>query len=158
MEKKLQKMSYILQFIDSAGFMASSLSNLVDNLSEGIHGIKCEYGHNDKKCETCEIKYKHSDCFLEYTILKIIQYNANVCVVTKIINTSWKFEEKVKEQFFKTYKFSNHSKNLISLSLFYCCEKVFILMNIWMIGKNATKHHYLKKKIFLQSLKYGRYY
>ena len=45
----IKNMSYILQFIDSAGFMSSSLSNLVDNLSEGIHGIKCEYGHNDKK-------------------------------------------------------------------------------------------------------------
>ena len=45
----IKNMSYILQFIDSAGFMSSSISNLVDNLSEGIHGIKCEYGHNDKK-------------------------------------------------------------------------------------------------------------
>ena len=34
------------------------------------------------------------------------------------------------------------------ISLFYCCEKGFILMNIWMIGKNSMKHHYLKKKIF----------
>ena len=35
MEKKLQKnVSYILEFIDSARFMASSLSNLVNNLSE----------------------------------------------------------------------------------------------------------------------------
>ena len=51
MEKKLQK-SYILQFIDSARFMASSLSSLVNNLSEGIHEIKCKFGHNDKKCET----------------------------------------------------------------------------------------------------------
>ena len=24
---------------------------------------------------------------------------------------------------------------MISISLFYCCKKVFILMNIWMIGK-----------------------
>ena len=39
----------------------------------------------------------------------------------------------------------------------YDCEKVFILMNIWMIGKNSMKHHYLKRW-FLQSLKYGRYY
>ena len=40
MEKKLQKISCILQFIDSARFMVSSLSNLVNNLSEGIHKIK----------------------------------------------------------------------------------------------------------------------
>ena len=33
---------YILQFIDSARFMTSSLSNLVNNLSEGIHTIKCK--------------------------------------------------------------------------------------------------------------------
>ena len=44
------KVSYILQFIDSARFMASSLSNLVNNLFEGIHKIKCKLGHNDKKC------------------------------------------------------------------------------------------------------------
>ena len=44
------KVSYILQFIDSARFMASSLSNLVNNLFEGIHKIKCKLGNNDKKC------------------------------------------------------------------------------------------------------------
>ena len=49
MEKKLQKISYILQFIDSARFMKSSLSNLVNNLPEVIHKIKYKYGHNDKK-------------------------------------------------------------------------------------------------------------
>ena len=47
--------------------MASSLSNLVDNLSEGIHIIKCKSVNNDKKYEICEIKYKYCDCFLEYT-------------------------------------------------------------------------------------------
>ena len=47
--------------------MASSLSNLVNNLSEGIHGIKCKYGHDDKRFETCRIKYKYCNCFLKYT-------------------------------------------------------------------------------------------
>ena len=47
--------------------MASSLSNLVNNLPEGIHKLECELGHHDKKCETCGIKYKYCDCFLEYT-------------------------------------------------------------------------------------------
>ena len=46
--------------------MASSRSNLVNNLSERIHRIKCKYDH-DKKCETCGIKYKYCNCFLEYT-------------------------------------------------------------------------------------------
>ena len=53
MEKKLPKnINFRLQFIDSARFMASSLSNLVNNLSEGIQKIKCKHGHDDKKCET----------------------------------------------------------------------------------------------------------
>ena len=34
---------YRLQFIDSVRFMAISSSNLVNNLSEGIHKIKCKY-------------------------------------------------------------------------------------------------------------------
>ena len=46
--------------------MASSLSNLVNNLSEGSHIIKCKYRHNDKKCETCgKIKYKYCECVLD---------------------------------------------------------------------------------------------
>ena len=39
---------YILKFIESTRFMASSLSNVVNNLSEEIHRIKCKYGHDDK--------------------------------------------------------------------------------------------------------------
>ena len=42
------------KIIDSARFMASSLSNLVDNLAEGIH----------------KIKFKDCDCFLEYEGVK----------------------------------------------------------------------------------------
>ena len=42
-------------FIDSATFMASLLSNLVNNLFEGIHRIKFKFRHGDKKCETCRI-------------------------------------------------------------------------------------------------------
>ena len=61
--------------------MASSLSNLVINLSEGIHKIKCKYPHNDKKCETCRIKYKVCDCFLECTNVKddLIEYKCLCC-------------------------------------------------------------------------------
>ena len=45
--------SHSLQFIDSARFMASSLSSFVNNLAEGIHKIKCKYEHDNKKCDTC---------------------------------------------------------------------------------------------------------
>ena len=67
-EETTKNISYMLQFIDSARFMAGSLSNLVNNLSDGTQRIKCKFGHNDKKCETCGIEY--CDCFLEYTNFK----------------------------------------------------------------------------------------
>ena len=54
-----------MRFIDSARFMASSLSNLVNNLPEGIHRIKCIYGHINKKCETFGIKYKSYEGIFE---------------------------------------------------------------------------------------------
>ena len=43
--------------------MTSLLSNLVDNLAEAIHKIKCKYEH-DKK--TCTIKYTDCERCLEY--------------------------------------------------------------------------------------------
>ena len=39
--------------------MASSLSNLVNNLAERVHKIKCNNGHDNKKCEMFVIKYKY---------------------------------------------------------------------------------------------------
>ena len=45
--------------------MASSLSNLVSNCSEGVHRIKGKFEHYNKKCETCGIKDKYFDCFLK---------------------------------------------------------------------------------------------
>ena len=50
--------------------MANLLSNLVNNVSEGIHKIKRKFRHDDKKCETFGIKYKYCDCFLEYANFK----------------------------------------------------------------------------------------
>ena len=69
-EQIAKNISYHLQFIDSARFMASSLSNLVNNLSEELHIIKCKLENDNKKCETCGIKYKYCVCFLEYTNFK----------------------------------------------------------------------------------------
>ena len=99
----------MLQFNDSARFMASSLSNLVNNFSEGIHRIKCKFGHDDKKCETCGIKYKYCDFFLEYTNFKndLIEYKYLCC--NKIYQR--KFDERLKERFFNIYKFCNNDNN-----------------------------------------------
>ena len=51
MMKKFKKYILLLKFIDSARFMANPFSNLVHNLSEGAHRIKCIFEHDDKKCE-----------------------------------------------------------------------------------------------------------
>ena len=57
MVKEITKnISYILQFIDSAKFMAGSLWNLDNNLSEEIDRIKCKFEHDNKKCKTPRIK------------------------------------------------------------------------------------------------------
>ena len=98
---------YILQFIHSAKFMASSLSSLINNISEGIHRIKCKFGHHDKKCETCGIKYKYCDCCLEYTNFKddLLEYKSS------------------------NFLIDTHFLTMTMISLFYCSEKVFILVN-----------------------------
>ena len=54
-EQEITKKSYRLHVIDGTRFMASSWSNLVNNLAEGIHKIKCKYKRDNKKCETCRI-------------------------------------------------------------------------------------------------------
>ena len=53
--------------------MTSLLSNIVNNLTERIHKIKCKYGHDDKKCEVYGIKNaKTVTAFLNTHILKMI--------------------------------------------------------------------------------------
>ena len=65
--------SYKIKLIDSKRFMASSSSNLVDNLAEGIH----------------KIKYKDCDCFLEYeNVSRTIWQNINIYFAINIIQTS----------------------------------------------------------------------
>ena len=95
--------------------MVSSLSNLVNKLSEGIHGIKCKYRHDNKKCETCGIKYKCCDCFLGYTNFKddLMEYKCLCCNK----NYQHKFDEKLKKRFFNTNQFSNHDNNKFILLL-----------------------------------------
>ena len=83
--------------------MASSTSNPANNLSEGIHQIKCEIEHNNKKYETCAIKQKHCDYFLEYTNFAdgLIEYKCLSCNKRYLR----KLDEKLNERFFKIYKF-----------------------------------------------------
>ena len=85
--------SYKIKFIDSARFMATSFSNLDDNLIEGIHKIKCR------------------DCnfFLEYESVKdaLIKYTCLSCNK----NYSNKIDEELKKRFKNIFKFSNNDIN-----------------------------------------------
>ena len=105
----------MLQFIDSARFMVSSLSNLVNNLSEEIHEIKSKWVHDGKKFETCGITYEICDCFLEYTNFKddLIEHKCLCCDK----NYQEKFDKKLKERFLNTWKFSNHDNSQFILLL-----------------------------------------
>ena len=71
-EEITKNISYILQFIDSARFMASSLSNLVNNLSEGIHRTKWKFGHNNKKVKYVELSIGIANVFSNIQTLKMI--------------------------------------------------------------------------------------
>ena len=73
--------------------MASSLSNPVDNLTEGIYQIKC----------------KDCDCFLEYESIKdnLIKYKCLSC--NKYYSN--KLDEELKKKFKNTFKFSNNDIN-----------------------------------------------
>ena len=79
--------------------MASSLSNLVDNLTERIHKIKCN----------------NCDCFLEYESVKdnLIKYKCLSCNK----NYSKKIDEELKNPFKNTFKFSNIDINKFILFL-----------------------------------------
>ena len=57
--------SYKIKFIDGARFMATPLSNLLENLSEGIHKIECRVCDCFRKYESLKdtfIKFKFLSC------------------------------------------------------------------------------------------------
>ena len=104
-EKIIKTIFYRLQFIDRAKFMTSSLSSLFNNLAEGILKVECKYRPNGKNFETCGIKYKYCNRFLECTNLigDLLEHKCLCC------NKNYrKFDENLKRQFFNKYKFSNN--------------------------------------------------
>ena len=75
------------------------------------------------KCETWRNKCKYCDCFLEYTNFKddLIEY--------KCCNKNYqhKFDEKLKERFFNTYKLSNFlmvMKRCLSFRMYWWFGKI----------------------------------
>ena len=91
-----------MKFIDSARFMETSLPNLVDNLTEEIHKIKC----------------KDCDCFLEYESIKdnLIEYKC----LSYDKDHSNKIDEELKKRLKNTFNFSNNDINKFILLLRKC--------------------------------------
>ena len=52
--------------------MARQLSNLVINLAEEIHKMKCKNGHGKKKVKSVELNTKITTVFFNTKILEII--------------------------------------------------------------------------------------
>ena len=63
--------SFKLKFIDSIRFMASSLSNLVENIVEETHIVKCKY-RQKKALKNKELNTKIVSAFLNTQTLKMI--------------------------------------------------------------------------------------
>ena len=77
-EKEITKIiTYTLQYIDSARFMNSFLSNLADNVAE----VKWKYGRDNEQCPACEIKCKYCECFFAYQNFKnnLLKYKCLCC-------------------------------------------------------------------------------
>ena len=71
-EEITKNISYMLEFIDNARFMVSLLTNLVNNLSEGIHRIECKYEHMIKNVKAVELIINIVAVFLNMQILKMV--------------------------------------------------------------------------------------
>ena len=93
------EITYKIKFIDSYRFMSSSLSKLVDNLSEGIHSNKC----------------LHCKCCLDYIKIK------NEKLLLKCFNCNNYYKKKINKDLTKksknTYSFCNNDLNKFILLL-----------------------------------------
>ena len=93
-----------IKFIDSFRFMSSLLSNLVDNLSDGLHSDKC------------------IDCksYLDYMITKDGQQNCTQLIFRNFEckkNYKKKFNKELIKRFTNTYEFCNKDINKFVLLL-----------------------------------------
>ena len=106
--------------------MASSLSKLVDNLSEGIHNNKC------------------SGCGSNLDYIKTTAKRKNEKLILECCNCKQRYKKKLNKDLIKrfasTYSFCNNDTTGSSSS-----ERT----NIWIIGKDLMKLHCLVKNNFI---------
>ena len=92
-ENKDMEITYKIKLIDSFRFMATSLSKLVDNLTEDIHGDKC------------------ADSKSDLTYMKVI----NEALIFRCLAVKKNYEREINkeliERFGSTYKFCNNDLN-----------------------------------------------
>ena len=108
-ENKDIEITYKIKLIDSYRFMSSSLSKLVDNLSEGIHKNKCV------NCNSC-LHYVRSTSVVDtYTKIK----NEKLLLKCFNCNTYYKkkFNKELIKKFKNTYSFCNNDLNKFILLL-----------------------------------------
>ena len=117
-DNKDLEITYKIKFIDSYRFMASSLSKLVNNLSEGIHNNKC----SDCGSNLDYIKIKNENLTLE-------RYNCKQ-------RYKKKFNKELIKRFASTYEFCNNDTTGSSSS-----ERInkFILL----LRKGAYPYEYM---------------
>ena len=96
---KIIKISYKIKFIDSYRFMSTSLSNLVDNLSEGLHNDEC------KDCKS----------YLDYVTIKDNQIIFRCFSCKK--NYEKGFNKELIQRFANIYEFCNGDLNKFILLL-----------------------------------------
>ena len=123
---RITKISYKIKFIDSYRFMSTSLSNLVNNLSEGVH--------NDK-CTSCKSRLDYLTTKDEQLIFRCFRCKKNY---------EKDFNKELIQRFANVYEFCNGDLNKFILLL----RKVVNPYEYWIVAKDLMKHC-LKKKLFI---------